>query len=63
MAPRRPATQLERERLAGQLGELIAALDARVPRLERAGESRIANDAEALRKTAMQQMVELDGKR
>jgi hypothetical protein len=63
MAPRRPATQLERELLARQLGELIAALDARVPRLERAGGSRIANDADALRKMAMQQIVELDGKR
>jgi len=63
MAPHRPATQLEREHLARQLGELISALDARVPRLERAGGSRIANDADALRKTAMQQIVELDGKR
>jgi hypothetical protein len=63
MAPNRPATELERERLTRHLGELIAALDARVPRLERAGESRIADEAEALRKTAMQRIVELDGKR
>lgn len=61
MAPNRP--QLERERLTRHLGELLAALDARLPHLERAGESRIAGEADALRKTAMQRIVELDGNR
>lgn len=40
--------------LARELGELIAALDRRAPRVERAGESAIARDASALREKAVQ---------
>ena len=46
--------------LARELHELIAALDRRVPRVERAGEIAIARDAEALREKALQRLRELD---
>lgn len=41
------------------LRELIAALDARVPHLERAGEGKIARDAAALRRKALKRIAEL----
>ena len=44
------------------LHELIAALDRRVPRVERAGEVAIARDAAALRKKALQRIAKLEGK-
>jgi hypothetical protein len=43
------------------LQELITALDRRVPRLERAGETRIARDAAALRGEALQRIARLKG--
>jgi hypothetical protein len=43
------------------LRELIAALDRRVPRLEREGESDIARDAEALKQSALKRIAELEG--
>ena len=49
-----PATDVERE-----LEELIAALDRRVPRVERAGEAAIAEDAAALREKAVRRLAEL----
>jgi hypothetical protein len=45
--------------LARELQELIAALDRRVPRVERAGEAAIARDAAALRAKAVQRLAEL----
>lgn len=45
--------------LVRELEELIAALDRRVPRIERAGESAIARDAASLRANAMARMAEL----
>jgi hypothetical protein len=42
------------------LRELIAALDKRVPRLERAGEVEIARDAAALREDALARIAELE---
>ena len=57
------AAELDREALFRQLTELIAALDARVPHLERGGETRIAADAKALRAMASQRIAELGGKR
>lgn len=42
------------------LHELIAALDRRVPRVERAGEVAIARDAAALRKKALQRIARLE---
>ena len=46
--------------LVHDLRELIAALDRRVPRLEREGEHDIAHDAEALRRAALRRITELD---
>jgi hypothetical protein len=45
--------------LAQELRELIAALDRRVPRVERASESAIARDAAVLRATAVSRLHEL----
>jgi hypothetical protein len=63
MATKRTETALELEGLIQHLRELIAALDARVPHLERTGETRIADDAKALRTTALARLAELDRKR
>ena len=46
--------------LARELRELIAALDRRVPRVERAGEAAIARDAAALRAKAVKRLAELE---
>lgn len=63
VATKRSETPHELEILIQQLRELIAALDARVPHLERTGETRIADDATALRTNAVQRIAELDRKR
>ena len=57
------AADLERDGLLRQLCELIAALDARVPHLERTGETRIADEAKALRTRASKRIAELGGLR
>jgi len=44
-----------------ELQELIAALDRRVPQIERAGEAAIARDAAALRSQAIKRLAELEG--
>ena len=41
------------------LRELIAALERRVPHIERVGETTIAHDAEALKKKALKRLAEL----
>lgn len=43
-----------------RLRELIAALDRRVPRVERVGEASIARDAAALKKKALKRIAELE---
>lgn len=63
MAGNHPEAGGEREELIRHLRELIAALDGRVPHLERTGETRIADDAKALRAKALRRIAELDGKR
>lgn len=50
---------LEDTDLARELEELIAALDRRVPRVERAGEAAIAHDAAALRARAFERLEQL----
>jgi hypothetical protein len=40
--------------------ELVAALDRRVPQLERAGEREIARDAQGLRRAALKRIAELE---
>jgi hypothetical protein len=46
--------------LVRELRELIAALDRRVPHVERAGEISIAKDAAALKAKALQRLAELE---
>jgi hypothetical protein len=53
-------TEIGRERLIEQLRELVAALDRRVPRLEREGEIRIADEAAALRQKALDRIEQLE---
>jgi hypothetical protein len=45
--------------LRRELEELIAAIDRRVPQLDRAGEAAIARDAAALRAKAVERLAEL----
>jgi hypothetical protein len=45
------------------LQELIAALDRRVPRVERVGEVSIAREAAALRDKALQRIAALEARR
>lgn len=40
--------------------ELVAALDRRVPRLEREGERDIARDAQGLRRAALKRIAEIE---
>lgn len=46
--------------LVHDLRELIAAIDHRVPHLEREGERDIARDAQALRRAALARITELE---
>ena len=46
--------------LVHDLRELLAALDRRVPHLERAGEREIARDAQALRRAALERIMQLE---
>jgi hypothetical protein len=46
--------------LLHELLDLVAALDRRVPRLERDGERDIARDAHGLRRAAVQRIAELE---
>ena len=49
-----------RKRQIRHLRELIAALDRRVPRIERAGEVKIARDAAALKDKALKRIAALE---
>jgi hypothetical protein len=51
---------LIRTQLLRDLHELIAALDRRVPQVERAGEASIARDAAALKAKALKRIAELE---
>ena len=46
--------------LVHDLRELIAALDRRVPHIEREGEGAIARDAQGLRRAALKRICELE---
>lgn len=50
----------DRNELIARLRELIEALDARVPHIEREGEVQIAHDAAALKEKALERIVELE---
>jgi len=47
-------------KIVADLRELIAALDRRVPRLEREGERAIARDAAALKAEALKRIAEIE---
>ena len=49
-----------RNTLVHELRELVAALDRRVPQVERAGEVAIARDAAALRSRALNRLAEIE---
>jgi hypothetical protein len=53
-------TAPDRARLLRHLQELIAAIDRRVPHIERAGEIDIARDAATLREKALARIAELE---
>ena len=52
--------QSDRTRKLRHLRELIAALDRRVPHVERLGEIEIARQGHALRENALQRIAELE---
>jgi len=52
--------ETDRAQLIARLRELIDALDARVPHLEREGEVHIADDAAALRAKALARIAQLE---
>ena len=49
----------DQKAMIADLRELVKALDRRVPRLERAGEDKIACEAAALRVKAMKRLAQL----
>lgn len=53
------AAEKGRRRLITHLRELVAALDRRVPQIERDGEQRIARDSAALKKDAQARIAQL----
>jgi len=59
MANNKGIDQSDRTRKLRHLHELIAALDRRVPHVERIGEIEIARQADALREKALQRIAEL----
>jgi hypothetical protein len=61
MSSTKGIAQSDRTRKLRHLHELIAALDRRVPQVERIGESEIAREGRALREKALQRIAELEG--
>jgi hypothetical protein len=57
------ADEAERTDAIRHLRELIAALDRRVPHMERTGETAIARDAATLRKKALARIAQLEAAR
>lgn len=49
----------QRQAMARHLRELVAALEARTPQLERTGEIEIAREAAALKEKALKRLAEL----
>jgi hypothetical protein len=63
-SPRKPASSVEpvavtRADVALELRELIEALDRRLPRVGRAGETSIAGESAALRERAVKRLAEI----
>ena len=61
MSQEHPMKTRSAQTLVHDLRELIAALDRRVPRIERKGEQAIVRDAQGLRRAALKQIGELEG--
>jgi hypothetical protein len=60
MTSEQTAAEMGRTRIVRELHELIAALDRRVPHVERVGEIAIARAAEALRDEALKRIATLE---
>lgn len=60
MSSSKGGAQSDRTRKLRHLQELIAALDRRVPHVERIGEIEIAREGRALRDKALQRIAELE---
>ncbi len=60
MADKKKTSEGDRARARRHLRELIAALDRRVPHVERLGEVEIARAATALKKKALERLAKLD---
>ena len=60
MSRNKATAQSDRTRKLRHLHELIAALDRRVPHVERIGEIEIAREGRALREKALQRIDELE---
>jgi hypothetical protein len=63
MAEKKTASAAERARALRHLRELIAALDRRVPHIERAGEISIAREAATLKKEALARIAQLEAEK
>ena len=50
----------ESSRILRELKELIAALDRRIPQIQRAGEAAIAREASALKNKALERIARLE---
>ena len=62
LTPASPPTDADRARQIRHLRELIAALDRRVPHVERSGEAAIARDAAALKDKALKRIAKLEAR-
>jgi hypothetical protein len=63
MTDKKTADEADRTRALRHLRELIAAIDRRVPHIERLGETGTARDAATLREKAMARITELEAVR
>jgi hypothetical protein len=60
MSSHKAMAESDRARKLRHLHELIAALDRRVPHVERIGETKIAREGRALRDKALRRIAELE---
>lgn len=58
--PGPPASKADRPQMLADLHELVEALDRRVPRPDRAGETAIARDSAGLKKAAEDRIAQLE---
>ena len=63
MVSKRATAETRRKRTIRDLSELIAALDRRIPHVERVGEASIARAAAKLKDDAVKRIVDLERKR